>query len=219
MTQTPMGIPVLLVDYGVGNLLSVSRALQAAGGQVEQTGDPTRIAAAERVVLPGVGAFGGCIDELQKRALVEPVRAYARSGRPLLGICVGMQLLFDSSDEFGHQIGLGLLPGTVSAIPATTNDGARRKIPHIGWNALRAPDGRNTWSDGIMADTRPGDAVYFVHSYAARPADQGDLLAVADYEGFPVTAAVARGAIAGCQFHPEKSGPVGLAMLRRFLSA
>lgn len=213
-----MSTPVLLVDYGVGNLLSVSRALAAAGGLVEQTGDPARIAAAERVVLPGVGAFGGCMDELQKRALVEPVRAYARSGRPLLGICVGMQLLFDSSDEFGHQTGLGLLPGTVSAIPATTDAGERRKIPHIGWNALRPPDGRDAWSAGLLADTRPGDAVYFVHSYAARPADPADLLAVADYEGFSVTAAVGRGAIAGCQFHPEKSGPVGLAMLRRFLS-
>jgi len=213
------GIPVLLVDYGVGNLLSVSRALQAAGGAVEQTGDPARIAAAERVVLPGVGAFGGCMDELRKRALVEPVRAYASSGRPLLGICVGMQLLFDSSDEFGHQDGLGLLPGIVSAIPDRTETGVRRKIPHIGWNALRPPDGRNAWSAGILADTKPGDAVYFVHSYAARPANPADLLAVADYEGFSVTAAVGRGAIAGCQFHPEKSGPVGLAMLRRFLSA
>mgnify|MGYP000899034924 CR=1 FL=1 len=213
------GTPVLLVDYGVGNLLSVSRALQAAGGTVEQTGDPARIAAAERIVLPGVGAFGGCMDELRKRALIEPVRAYALSGRPLLGICVGMQLLFDSSDEFGRQEGLGLLPGAVSAIPPTTGTGQRRKIPHIGWNALHPPEGRRSWDADVLADTRPGDAVYFVHSFSARPDAPGDLLAVADYEGFAVAAVVGRGAIVGCQFHPEKSGPVGLAMLRRFLSA
>lgn len=215
MTATP----VLLVDYGVGNLLSVSRALEASGGAVELTGDPARLLAAERVVLPGVGAFGHCMDELRRRGLVEPVRTYARSGRRLLGICVGMQILFEIGEEFGRQQGLGLLPGTVSAIPRTGDAGQRRKIPHIGWSGLRPAQGGNRWSQRLLADTRPGDAAYFVHSFAAHPMRPEDLWAVADHDGYQVAAAVGHGAIAACQFHPEKSGPVGLAMLRRFLSA
>jgi len=213
------GTPVLLVDYGVGNLLSVSRALQAVGGEVEQTGDPARIRAAGRVVLPGVGAFGGCMEELRKRGLVEPLQDYARSGRPLLGICVGMQILFETGEEFGRQDGLAILPGTVRAIPATNAAGARRKIPHIGWNGLRPARSGNGWPAGILADTKPGDAAYFVHSFAAEPAAEADLLATTDYDGYAIAAAVGRGSVTGCQFHPEKSGPVGLAMLRRFLSS
>jgi glutamine amidotransferase len=155
---------------------------------------------------------------LAKHHLVAPVREYARSGKPLLGICVGMQLLFEVGEEFGRREGLGLLPGTVSAIPPTNDSGRRRKIPHIGWNALRPADGRDAWSGGILADTAPGQSVYFVHSFAAHPSRPEDLRAVADYDGYRVAAVVGHGGIIGCQFHPEKSGPVGLAMLRRFLS-
>jgi glutamine amidotransferase len=207
---------VVLVDYGVGNLLSVSRALEACGGAVEQTGDPARLMQAERAVLPGVGAFGGCMEALARHRLVEPVQAYAKAGGKLLGICVGMQLLFETGEEFGRHQGLGLLPGTVGPIPDLNDAGSRRKIPHIGWNALH-PAGTGAW-DGILADTKPGQSVYFVHSFAARPARPGDLRAVADYDGYDVAAVVGHGSVVGCQFHPEKSGPVGLGMLRRFLS-
>lgn len=209
---------VVLIDYGVGNLLSVSRALQACGGTVEQTGDPDRLIRADRAVLPGVGAFGGCMDALARHGLAEAVRAFARSGKPLLGICVGMQMLFDTGEEFGRHDGLGLLPGTVGPIPAVKAAGGRRKVPHIGWNALWPAHGRSSWSGGILAGTPPGRSVYFVHSFAALPAAPEDLQAIADYDGYPVTAVVERGNIAGCQFHPEKSGPVGLGMLRSFLS-
>lgn len=209
---------VVLVDYGVGNLLSVSRALTACGGDVEVTGDPVRVAAAERLVLPGVGAFAGCMAELGRRGLAEPVRQFARTGRPMLGICVGMQILFDTGEEFGTHPGLGLLPGTVRAIPATTAAGARRKIPHIGWNALQPAPGGRPWQDSILADVAPGESVYFVHSYAAAPAASSDLLATADHDGAVVTAAVGRNNLSGCQFHPEKSGPVGLRILARFLA-
>ncbi|MCC7045277.1 MAG: imidazole glycerol phosphate synthase subunit HisH [Alphaproteobacteria bacterium] len=209
---------VLLVDYGVGNLLSVSRALQACGGAVEQTGDPQRILAAARLVLPGVGAFGSCMDALARQGLVEPLRAYARSARTLLGICVGMQMLFETGEEFGRHEGLGLLPGTVGAISPLTEAGQRRKIPHIGWSALHPPGGQAAWEGGVLADTTPGQSVYFVHSFAAYPSRPEDVLAVTDYEGCRIAAVVGHERIVGCQFHPEKSGPVGLAMLRRFLS-
>ncbi len=209
---------VVLVDYGVGNLLSVSRALAACSGEVEQTGDPARVAAADRLVLPGVGAFGDCMAEPARRGLGEPVRRFAETGRPMLGICVGMQILFETGEEFGPHAGLGLLPGAVGAIPPVAADGARRKIPHIGWNALRpAPAGRG-WAGSVLADVVPGESVYFVHSFSARPGNDADRLAEADHDGFAVTAAVGRGNLFGCQFHPEKSGPVGLRILARFLA-
>lgn len=208
---------VLLIDYGVGNLLSVRRALEACGGRVEQTGDPDRLMQAERAVLPGVGAFGSCMEALRKHKLAGPVRAYAKAGGRLLGICVGMQLLFDAGEEFGRHEGLGLLPGTVGPIPPENGAGRRRKIPHIGWTALQPASGAG-WTDGMLAETKPGQSVYFVHSFAASPGREADLQAVADYDGYQVAAVVGHGTVAGCQFHPEKSGPVGLAMLRRFLS-
>jgi len=209
---------VVLVDYGVGNLLSVSRALAACGGAVEQTGDPARVAAAERLVLPGVGAFGDCMAELARRGLAAPVRSFARTGRPMLGICVGMQILFETGEEFGTHAGLGLLPGTIRAIPPTTDSGARRKIPHIGWNALLPAPRGGPWAGSIMDRVEPGESVYFVHSFSADAANAGDVLATADHDGYGVTAAVSRDNLFGCQFHPEKSGPVGLRILASFLA-
>ena len=129
-----MSISVTVIDYGVGNLLSVSRALEHCGAQVDLADNPAQIARAHRLVLPGVGAFKDGMDGLRERALVEPIRQYASGGRPLLGICLGMQLLLDVSEEFGAHEGLGLIPGRVAAIPATTADGVPHKIPHIGWN-------------------------------------------------------------------------------------
>lgn len=208
---------VVVVDYGIGNLLSVTRALESRGADVTVTGEPRAVGSAERLVVPGVGAFADGMAELEGRGLVQPIREYAASGRPLLGICLGMQLLFSESEEFGHHRGLDILPGRVAAIPNLAADGKWRKTPHIGWNELRLPPGRPSWEGTVLAGLREGAATYFVHSFAAQPADAAVRLADCDHEGFAVSAAVQRGRVCGCQFHPEKSGEVGLAIIENFL--
>lgn len=204
-----------LVDYGIGNLRSLQKAFEAAGVPVIRTGDPAAVAAADRLVLPGVGAFGACAGELRRRGLADAVRQRVMAGVPLLGVCVGMQLLFETSDERpgadGHpHAGLGLLPGRVVrfADGVAGTDGARLKVPHMGWNRLVARSAH---------PVLPPDAphVYFVHSYHAVAADPADVLAVAQY-GVEVPAIVGRGNVVGVQFHPEKSQGAGLDLLRRF---
>ena len=212
-----MSPSVTVVDYGIGNLLSVSRALEQCGAKVLLTDDPMQIAQAQRLVLPGVGAFKDGMDGLQARALVDTLREFAATGRALLGICLGMQMLLDFSEEFGTHAGLGLIPGRVLAIPATSPSGAPHKIPHIGWNELQAP-GATKWAGTILDGVRPGSSVYFVHSFTAFPDDPACRLADASYDGCLVSAAIQSGNIYGCQFHPEKSGEVGLNVLRQFLT-
>jgi glutamine amidotransferase len=207
---------VTVVDYGVGNLFSVQRALEMCGAQVEITSDAARIENAAHLVLPGVGAFADGMRELQDRGLVEPLRRYAASGRPLLGICLGMQMLATGSEEFGQHEGLGLIPGTVVAIPDTGIDGRRHKIPHIGWSALH-PGEHADWSDSLLVDTAPLTPVYLVHSYHLVTDEPQHRLAYCDYDGHRIGAAVGRGRVFGCQFHPEKSGAEGLRMLAAFL--
>lgn len=199
---------VAVVDYGAGNLRSAARALAAAGaGEVLVTSDPARIAAADRIVLPGVGAFAQCVTALRGAAGIEPALAEAVLGRkiPFLGICVGMQLLATQGHEHGVHQGLGWLPGQVTRL---TPDDPALKIPHMGWNEVRAAN------DSGAAQ---GHA-YFVHSYRFDPDDAADVRATSDHGGlFP--AIVARGNITGVQFHPEKSQAYGLAFLKAWLSA
>ncbi|MDX6769790.1 MAG: imidazole glycerol phosphate synthase subunit HisH [Elusimicrobiota bacterium] len=202
---------VVIVDYGLGNLLSVARAVRAVGGEPDISADPADVVGAPRVLLPGVGAFGDGMKGLRERGLVEPLRAYAKSGRPLLGICLGMQLLMDRSSEFGEHEGLGLVPGSVEKLVAGT-DGV--KLPHVGWSALSPA---SPWPKTALAGTAEGAEFYFVHSYAAVPAEKADRLADCGYGAGSFCAALRRGNITGCQFHPEKSGPAGLDILRRFL--
>ncbi len=208
---------VVVADYGIGNLFSVRRALEAAGADVVVTGAPRAVAQAERLVVPGVGAFGDVVAELRLRGLQEPVMEMAASGRPLLGICVGMQMLFELGEEFGDHPGLGLLPGRVRAIPLADAEGRPHKIPHVGWAPLHPAGRRNGWQGTLLADLQPGAAVYFVHSFAAEPDVDGDRLADTVYGGHAISAAVQQHNVMGCQFHPEKSGPVGLSILGRFL--
>lgn len=211
---------VTVVDYGVGNVLSVRRALERCGATVVVKADAEDIARSEHLVLPGVGAFGKGMEELARRGLIEPLMSFARNGTPFLGICLGMQLMFEESSEHGTHRGLGFLRGRVVPIQTDPMGEVRRKIPHIGWGALRRPPGARDWGGTILADAVPGQtSVYFAHSYHAQPAAQEDVLAVCDYAGFAVIAAVARGNLWGCQFHPEKSGEAGLAILRRFLAS
>jgi glutamine amidotransferase len=212
-----MNARVVVVDYGVGNLLSVCRAFEACGASVDLTGVAGRIAAAERLVVPGVGAFGDCMHELKRRGLVAPILDFIASGRPLLGICVGMQMLMEVGEEFGEHAGLGVVPGRVRAIPATGADGTPHKIPHIGWNALAKPAASTMWDGTILDDIPPGAHCYFVHSFTAEPTEGHHRLADCDYDGRRVSAVLRLGNVYGTQFHPEKSGETGLRILRNFL--
>jgi imidazole glycerol-phosphate synthase subunit HisH len=194
---------IAMVDYGMGNVTSARMALEHVGGQVELTDDADAIATADGVVLPGVGAFPKAMDELRRRGLFEPVREYRG---PLLGICLGMQLLFQSSTELGGAQGLGLLEGRVDSLRA---DGL--KVPQIGWNEV-------SWSDGApLTDGLPErTAMYHVHSFAARPDDESVVIGTAEY-GERFATAVRRDRVYGVQFHPEKSSAHGLALLRNFV--
>ncbi len=198
---------IAIVDYGVGNLFSLESSFAAIGKDVTVTGDPAVLHTAERIVLPGVGAFGDAAEKLRRSGLDDAVKAEAAAGKPLLGICLGMQLLFEKSCEYGEHAGLGLIPGAVKPIADVIP--ADYKIPHIGWNALifKKPT-------ELFRFIREGDWVYFVHSFAAFDCAES-VIAAAEY-GAELTAAVQRDNVFGCQFHPEKSGGVGLNILRAF---
>ena len=208
---------VAVIDYGVGNLLSVRRGLERVGASVAVTSDFDAIRSAPRVVLPGVGAFADGMAALRGAGLDDVVREVAAKGTPLLGICLGMQMLLDTSEEFGEHAGLGLIPGRVVTVPGVSGDDEPQKIPHIGWNALTVPEGREDWHDTVLEDLTPGESVYFVHSYMADPVAASDRMADCLYGGRRVSAAIGRENVSGCQFHPEKSGDVGLKVLRRFM--
>ena len=210
---------VAIVDYGVGNLLSVSRGLEQCGATVAVSSERSTILAAGRVVLPGVGAFANGMSELRQRGLEDVVLEAATRGSPLLAICLGMQMLLAKSEEFGIHAGLGLIPGRVVPVPAFAADGKPQKVPHIGWNALQMPDRHGDWGGTYLHGVEPGEEVYFVHSFVARPADDRDVIANCLYGGVPLTAAIGRRNVFGCQFHPEKSGRVGLKVLRAFLAS
>ena len=199
---------IAIIDYGVGNLFSLKSSLGMIGAQAVVTGDADAIRRADRLILPGVGAFGDARKKLAQTGLDAALCREAERGKPVMGICLGMQMLFEKSLEYGEHEGLGLIPGEV--VPMAGRLPAGLKIPHIGWNALniKRPD------HPLMKYTDSGDCVYFVHSfYAADCADS--LIATAEY-GIDVTAAVAKGNVMGCQFHPEKSGTVGLSILKAF---
>ena len=199
---------IAIVDYGVGNLFSLKSSLAAIGAGAVVTGDADVLHAADRIILPGVGAFGDAADKLAATGMRDAVLREARSGKPLLGICLGMQLLFETGLEYGEHAGLGLIPGTVVDLKPVLPAGL--KVPHIGWNALQLRQPEHP----LLKYTLAGDCVYFVHSFHAVDCAEWTL-ATAEY-GVPVAAAVARGNVMGCQFHPEKSGTAGLNILRAF---
>ena len=196
----------VIIDYGVGNLFSLRSSFAFLGEPVRVSSDPDEIYKADRVILPGVGAFADAAARLRAGGLDEAVKSVAKKGAPLLGICLGMQLLFDASEEYGYHAGLGLLPGCVRRIPVPDES---YKIPQIGWNSLHI-----VREHPLFANTNEGDFVYFVHSFHAEDCGEA-LLATTDY-GTTVTAAAARDNVCGTQFRPEKSGEVGLSILRAF---
>jgi glutamine amidotransferase len=199
---------IAVVDYEMGNLRSVQKALERLGATAVVTRDPGVIADAAAAVLPGVGAFGMCMENLERFGLVQPVKDFVASGRPFLGVCVGMQILFEESEEFGATAGLGLLPGRVVRF-APDPEGAR-KVPQMGWNTLRVRR-RAPHLAGIPEDAY----VYFVHSYYVVPGDESLVAATTDYGG-PFASAVWRDNLFATQFHPEKSQAVGLRLLANF---
>ena len=202
-----MATEVVIVDYGMANLRSVQKAFEAVGAAAEVTSDPDRVAGAARLVLPGVGAFQDAIARLRETDLSGVITRHIEGGRPFLGICLGLQMLFTRSHEDGQHAGLNLYPGEVVRFPHKPG----LKVPHMGWNTLRLTKPDCPLFAGLPADP----AVYFVHSYYPVPADPGLTAAVAEYPT-PFAAAVWRGNVFGTQFHPEKSQDVGLAMLRNF---
>ncbi len=208
---------VAVVDYGMGNLLSVRRGFEHCGATVTVTSDPDAILSAPRVVLPGVGAFANGMAELRSQGLDEVILEVVARGNLLLGICLGMQMLLDESEEFGVTEGLGLISGRVVPVPSSTADVRSQKIPHIGWNSLVLPQGREGWENTLLQKIKVGEAAYFVHSFMAVPKKSDHCIADCYYGGIRVSATIGRDNIYGCQFHPEKSGEVGLKVLRRFL--
>lgn len=197
---------IAIIDYGMGNLRSVEKALEKVGAKVSVTRDPDELRRAERIVLPGVGAFGDAMDNLQKRGLIDVIKEEVAAGKPFLGICLGLDLLFEESDEHGLHRGLGLLPGRVELLPTDL------KIPQIGWNQISIRK-KSSLLDGIP----DGSSFYFVHSYAVVPEDESDILCTTEY-GCTFVSAVERGNIAAFQFHPEKSSSLGLQILSNFAS-
>lgn len=198
---------VAIIDYGVGNLFSLCSSFRKIGVQAIVTSDPEVIAAADRLILPGVGAFGDAVKKLRQSGLDALIYRLAAEGKPIMGICLGMQMLFEKSFEYGEHEGLGLLKGSV--VPMESHIPAALKIPHIGWNSLCF-----TRNSSLFKYIKDGDFVYFVHSYFASDCDSS-LIATTEY-GTALTAAVEQRNVMGCQFHPEKSGEVGLNILRAF---
>lgn len=201
---------IAIMDYGVGNLFSLKSSLAQLGQDTVVTADPDTIRKADRLILPGVGAFSDAMDKLVATGLVPVIRAEAEK-KPLLGICLGMQLLFEKSYEYGEHTGLGLIPGEVCPLADDLKDPSL-KVPHIGWNRLDIVPGRE--NDPLFKYTKPGEYVYYVHSFYAKNC-AANTLAASEYS-IPVTGAVKNGLVYGTQFHPEKSGDTGLRMLRAF---
>ena len=206
-----------IVDFGVGNLLSVKLAAEKCGANAFCSSDPDQIFSADAVILPGVGAFGNAMYNLRQNGMNDALVKYAESRRPLLGICLGMQLLFDASEEFGCHEGLGLINGRVIAISGPTTKKANIKVPHIGWTKIEKPKGV-CWEKTLLAKFKCEPDLYFVHSFMASSTEQDGVKSEAVYAGIRFPAYVQKSNIFGCQFHPEKSGTMGLKIIKNFVS-
>lgn len=212
-----MAAKVTIVDYGMCNLLNVARAFTHISVDVDVTENPAAAATAERLVVPGVGAFEDSVKAVREKGFDDAIRQFQNSERPFLGICVGMQMLFDASEEFGEHAGLGILAGRVKAVPALKINGETQRVPHIGWNGLTRPETDRSWHGTLLETTPVDSAVYFVHSFAAVPNDANVRLADCVYGGHRICAAVQHENVMATQFHPERSGELGLDVLRQFM--
>jgi glutamine amidotransferase len=203
---------IAIVDYGLGNLHSVQKAFRHLGHEATVVSHPEQLAGFDRFVLPGVGAFADGMKGLDESGLGNALRQHATQGRPILGICLGAQLLLQESEEFGRHAGLGLIAGRVVKLPCAT-----APVPHVGWARLKGWHSSDRLT-GVLRDTVPGSWMYFIHSFHMVPTDDSELLAVCEYGGCTINAAVQQGVIAGVQFHPEKSGREGMKILSAFAS-
>lgn len=208
---------VQIVDYGLGNLFSIRQACLQSGITAEISPTAESLGEVDGIILPGVGAFGHAMETLRSQGLIEPLIEAVRTGKPLLGICLGMQLLMDASEEFGVHQGLGLIPGVVRRLPERRPDGALLRVPAVGWNRIFLnPDRADV---EVECGFRDGQWVYFVHSFAAVPERSADILTLTDYESIQYCSAVRRGHVTGVQFHPERSAAGGLAFFRHWATS
>lgn len=207
MTKTPR---IAIVDYQMSNLFSVQRACDFVGLRAALTSDPAELLKADGVILPGVGAFGAAMENLRRLELLEAFPEFVQSGKPLFGICLGMQLLFTESEEFGQHRGLGLVAGKVVKFSKRNELGVAVKVPQIGWNRILNPDAGPAWRHSALKSVAGGEFMYFVHSFYCVPQHSGDVCAYTDYESIRYCSAVARENIFAAQFHPEKSAKAGL---------
>ena len=205
---------IVIVDYGVGNIHNAIRAFKKFCPNTRLSGNPKIILQADALVLPGVGSFESGMQGLKKRNLIDPIKEFTASGRPIIGICLGAQLLLSTGYEFGTHSGLGIALGQVEKFPESGNV----KIPHIGWGKIYPP--KNTeWKDTILENVPKNSSMYFVHSYNLNPDSKDDVLAKAIYGGYEFCAAIKKGNIYGCQFHPERSGEIGLSIIKNFVES
>ena len=208
---------VTILDYGFGNVFSLANALKFLNLNVDISSDPNHLIKSDRIIITGVCAFKACIDKMKEKGLDEFLIRYAELGRPILGICIGMQILFDSSNEFSECKGLSLIKGDIKEIPEKTKEGKNLKIPHMGWSELLPVNNTDYWDDGIMKSIRPSMSAYFAHSYSAQNMNAKNVVAETFYGGNKLNAVVRNDNIFGCQFHPEKSHNLGLKILKNFL--
>jgi glutamine amidotransferase len=209
---------VAIVDYGMGNLFSVGQAFAAVGQSAEITSSPDTLAAADAIVIPGVGAFGRAMEILERTGMADTIRERARQGTPIVGVCLGMQLMMSSSTEFGSHRGLALIDGDTVALKANPTIDSAARIPHVGWTAVQ-PAHAGAWSGTPLAALGPGHDMYFVHSFYVRPADPSVALAFSSYRGVTFCSSLVKGNLFGCQFHPERSGPEGLEVYRHITAS
>lgn len=204
---------VCIIDYFAGNIYSISKAFENIGCKIVLTTTPEQIKKADYLVLPGVGAFADGIAKIKNQELFEPIQEFCKKGKPFLGICLGMQLLFSSSEEFGIHSGLNIIPGKVKKLPLQKGF----KVPHIGWSLLVLPEHRKAWGDSILKDFPNDREVYFVHSFAAYPSNKKFWLSSSTYGNHSFCSSVQMDNVSGCQFHPEKSGEMGLKIINKFI--
>ena len=214
-----MALSVTVIDYGIVNLANIVRALEFVGAKVQISDCPNEISRASRIVLPGVGAFGAGMKKLKEKRLDEALKS-ASEDRPLMGICLGMQMLLNMSTEFGEHTGLGIIPGNVTSLDSHVVgiEKQRLKIPHVGWRELHAANSDHQWKNSCLKNVELHDSVYFVHSYMAVPSHSDNILATCEYGTSSIVAAIAKSNVVGLQFHPELSGDVGLKILEAFIN-